>query len=131
MGVRVLARVDECLDYGHPCPERRRAFKWLRGRKAALEQVLLHRTDRAQELNGSAWPVNLHDHTTPVPQPESVHAADARVEELGLLHGRTQLSAAELVQRSRHSRWGRIREHVANEVRNEAPLLEPEGDETG
>jgi hypothetical protein len=61
MGVRVLARVEECLDDCHPGSERHRTFKRLRGRKAALEQVLLHCADRAQELNGSAWPVNLHD----------------------------------------------------------------------
>jgi hypothetical protein len=96
-----------------------------------LEQVLLHCADRAQELNGSAWPVNLHDDTTSVPQPQSVHAADARVEELRLLDGRTQLSAAELVERNPHSLWGRVREQVADNVRNEAPLLELEGDETG
>jgi hypothetical protein len=62
--------------------------------------------------------VNLH--STPVAQPQPVHAPDARVEELGLRDGRAQLSAAELVKRSRHSRRRRVPEHFANYMRNEA-----------
>ena len=91
MRVSVLAAIDQRLHHRRAGAEGNGTEQRLRRWKARLEQTLLYRADGTQSFEGHTRAMDLDDHATPVCQPQSIHLANADLDELRRLDPGPQL----------------------------------------